>query len=190
MANYIDLIQRYFGSYVALPFPGSRAEAVRVNILENLNTEIYPQKQAPKFSAEGLPIFMPCTIDGWDLPNEPLIEIGASKQIVRTELAGYNGTVKENMGLNDYEIIIRGVAINEESDDYPEDQVSKLRALFEKKESLKITSPLLGIFNVNLIAIERLRLPANEGEMSAQPFELQCFSDFDLELTLKENAVF
>ena len=188
MANYIDLLSKYFGSYVALPFPGSRAEKVRVDILEGYNSQVYDQKQPAKFSALGLPIFMPCTIDGWELPNEPLIEIGGGKSIVRTELAGYAGSFKENMGLNDYEIIIRGVAINEESDDYPEDLVRKLRAIYEKKESVTITSPLLGIFNINLIAIERLRLPANEGELNAQPFEIQCYSDNDIELILKDGV--
>lgn len=189
-ANYFELVRKYFGSYVALPYPGSKADQARVEINNLIATSpFYTQQQASKYSVMGTPIFMPCTIDGFDLPNEPLIEIEGGKSIVRTELTGYPGSVKENMGLDDYAIVIRGVAINEDSDDYPEDLVRRLREIAEKKSSLTVRSPLLGIFNINLIAIERHRFPANEGELNAQPFEFQCYSDFDVELIIRDAVV-
>lgn len=190
--NPLDLYRKHFGSYVALPYPGTRAEKVRVDILQSADVQkrdaatLAQQTPAPVFYM-GTPIFMPVTLGGYQLPFEPLVEIGGSKSIVRTPLAGYNGTVKENMGLDDYAITIRGIVLNEYSDDYPEAEVLRLRALFERKESLPIVCPLLGLFNISRLAIETLRLPAEEGVLHYQPYEITGFSDFDVESLLRDD---
>jgi hypothetical protein len=156
-----------------------------VNILP-VASQVPSQRVAPA-AYLGTPIFMPVTIGGYRLPFEPLVEIGGTKAIVRTPLAGFNGTVKENMGLDDYAITIRGVVLNEDSDDYPEMEVLRLRAIYESKESLDIVCPLLGLFNINRIAIENIRLPAEEGILHYQPYELTGYSDFDVELMLRDD---
>lgn len=183
--NPLDLYRKHFG-FIGYPYPGTRAEQARVDILKQAASGVATQRAA---SAKylGVPIFMPCTIDGWQLPMEPLIELGGSKTIVRTPLAGYDGTVKENMGLNDYDITIRGIVVNEDSDDYPEGDVLKLRQLLERKESLAIVSPLLGLFNITRIAIEDLKLPGEEGVLSYQPYQITGYSDFDVELLLRDD---
>ena len=181
----LDLYRKHFG-FVGLPYPGTRAERARVEILAGATGQV-PSQRVASAAYLGTSIFMPVTIDGYALPFEPLVEIGGGKSIVRTPLAGFNGTVKENMGLDDYAITIRGLVLNENSDDYPEAEVMRLRTLFEKKEALDIICPLLGLFNINRIAIENLRLPAEEGVLHYQPYEFTGFSDFDVELLLRDD---
>jgi hypothetical protein len=156
-----------------------------VNILP-VASQVPSQRVAPA-DYLGAPIFMPVTIGGYRLPLEPLVEISSSKSIVRTQLPGFPGTIKENMGLDDYAITIRGVVLNEDSDDYPEADVLRLRHLFEKPESLEILCPLLGLFNINRITLETLRLPTEEGIMHYQPYEFTGYSDFDVEFMLRED---
>lgn len=185
LRNPLDLYRKHFG-FVGLPYPGTRAEQARVDILAGATGQVPSQRVAP-FAYLGVPIFMPVTIDGYRLPFEPLVEIGGGKSIVRTPLAGFNGTVKENMGLDDYAITIRGIVLNEDSDDYPEADVLRLRAIFESKDALDILCPLLSLFNINRIAIENIRLPGEEGVLHYQPYEFTGYSDFDVELLLRDD---
>jgi len=185
--NITTLFNLAFRGQVAPPYPGSKAEKARVEILKNgYSATPLAQQQAQRSSILGTPIFMPCTIDGFELPNEPLITIEIGKSIVRTDLAGYNGSVKENMGLGDYEIVIQGVATNDQSDDYPEATVRRLREIFEKKKEVSIVSPLMALFGIHFIAIERLRLPAVEGQIQFTGYEFQCFSDMDVSLIIRD----
>ena len=189
--NPLDLYRKHFG-FVGLPYPGTRAEQARVDVLATADVQrrdratLASQRPAPAHYL-GTPIFMPVKLGDYQLPFEPLVEINGGKSIVRTPLAGFNGTVKENMGLDDYAITIRGIVLNEDSDDYPEAEVLRLRRLFEQTESLDIVCPLLSLFNINRIAIESLRLPAEEGVLHYQPYEFTGYSDFDVELLLRDD---
>ena len=81
-----------------------------------------------------------CDLDGYRLPNEPIVEINGSKTIIKTPIDGQDGTFKELYSKNDWDITIRGIAVNEdeESDDYPEEIVSKLYQLDAKKISVPV----------------------------------------------------
>lgn len=184
--NALELLRSAFGSYVALPYPLSRADKARVEILDKYKMGTLQESEALKTSVMGTPIFMPCTIDGYDMPNEPLIEIAGSKSIVKTDLAGYAGTVKEDMGMDDYAILIRGVVTNDDAEEFPVDAIRRLRELCEKREGLSISSPILRLFNINQIVIENWRFPAVAGELSVQAYEFQCLSDFDPELIIQD----
>jgi hypothetical protein len=191
--NPLDLYRKHFG-FVGLPYPGTRAEQARVDILASADVEkrdaatIARKSPAPAHYL-GTPIFLPVKLGGYQLPFEPLVEIAGGKSIVRTPLAGWNGSAKEDMGLDDYAITIRGIVLNEDSEDYPEAEVLQLRALFEKKGSLDIVCPLLGLFNISRIAIENLRLPAEEGTLHYQPYEFTGYSDAEVELLLRDDLL-
>lgn len=195
--NPLEIYRRHFG---VVGLPGFRADVARVDILQRA-AEAPPARvdvsSAPGFAAtpqQGVaehylntPLFMPCTINGWLLPIEPLVSISGSSSIVRTPLPCWPGTVKENMGLDDYAITIRGVVLNEGSDDYPEADVLLLRSLCERGEPLDIQCPVLQLFNVNRFVIESFRFPADEGVQHYQAYELVGYSDFDLEVLIKDD---
>jgi hypothetical protein len=137
-------------------------------------------------SALGTPFFMPVELDGWKLPNEPLIEISGSKTLIKTQLDNNKGTFKELFAINDYQVIIRGFCVEDNSDNYPEAQVRRLKNLCEKRSSIIIVNKLTGYFSIDKIVIESYNFPAIEGYQNLQPYELMCWSDKDFSLDLIE----
>lgn len=189
--DLVSLYKRAFGNQVAAEFPNIEINGQGARIPEgSANTRIF--REVDSFDRDAIagfdaPVFMPVTIDGYRLPNEPLVEVSASKTIVKTDLAGYSGTIKENMGINDYSITIRGLAINNESDDYPGNIIRRLKQLFDKEESVTISTPILQFLKIDLVAIEGFSLSSLEGFRHVQPYEFQCISDRSVELVLKER---
>jgi len=52
--------------------------------------------------------------------------------MIRTKIAGANGSVKEEIGLNDWQITIRGLIINYTNDDYPKVEAGRLSGTFKR----------------------------------------------------------
>ncbi len=138
-------------------------------------------------SAMGVPLFMPLKIDGIWLPNEPIITISGQNTIVKTVIAGAKGTVKEWISADDYSIKIQGLIINEQSDDYPEEMVRKIRTICEKRESVEVDNRLLTMFDIHQVVIESYSFPGVAGDQDVQAYEITCLSDWPLDLILKEQ---
>jgi len=184
-----SLYQQAFG-FVGKPFPGINTNRAGVQLAEGFNTSVVPSDSPPVTVAPyGIesPVFMPVTLNGYRLPNEPLVDVSISKAIVKTQVAGYNGTIKENMGLEDYSITIKGLAINQEEDEYPESIIRQLRHLFEKTESVTILSPITQLLSIDQVVIESFSLSSLEGFRHVQPYEFRCSSDQSIELLIKEK---
>jgi hypothetical protein len=182
--NLLGLYQNTFG-YIGVPFPNASVKAY----LPNEDTvEVLKQAFNGK-SVLGTPIFMPITIDGYTLPNTPIVSIRGSKTIIETKIDNADGTFKEGFSLNDYEIMIQGIAIDEnEPDLYPEDQVREIRRLFEERRSLKASNDLLTYFGIEFIVIYDLNLPGEAGAESYQPYTMKCKSDKEYDLEIEEAA--
>jgi hypothetical protein len=157
-----------------------------VNAGGDINAQTFTVKQANKLSVLGTPIFHPLTINGVELPNEPLITLQGRNEIIRTRISGntQRGTVKELIGEDDYVISVKGFAVNMDSDDYPEEEMRKLRQLKEFKEHMPVVSPLLTLFNINYVVLEDIQLPGVEGYQAIQGYELKLYSDDPYELEL------
>ena len=130
---------------------------------------------------------MPTSIDGWQIPQEPIISIAGSKNIIETQLNRGDRTenVIEEVNLNNYEVRIRGIILNEqEFDEYPEVDVSRLREICEKPGSIEIVNGLCAIYGITKVVIRRFDFREVQGYLGAQAFELDCLSDEDFELEL------
>ncbi len=135
----------------------------------------------------GRTLFMPMRIGGVMMPNEPSVEIVAKKTIVETALAGQGrrGTVKELISIDDYEVVIRGIALNFQSKKiYPEDMIKGLHDLFLRNEALKIECAITSLLGIERIVIKEFKLPDMVGIQHAQAYEFVCVSDEDFDLEL------
>lgn len=171
------LTEVFGGAYVGNEFPGIDAAQKPVEqeaIADGLN------HQGPG----GVWYMMPLSINDWQLPLEPAIAISGSKKIVQTSLAGNKrrGSVKEIINTNDYAISIRGLIINEMNDNYPFDDVERLKELFEIDESVKITNALTKLWGIENIVITSVSLPEMTGRPNIQAYQLNCVSDEDFVL--------
>src|SRR3989337_696518 len=134
MANNINLLRLYqqtFG-YVALPFARSKVAAV-VPEASAFAKIAAKDLGAVQRSMLGTPMFMPTTLDGIQLPNEPIVTIRGGKKVIETEFDGNDGSFKEIFTLRDYNIEIAGIAVSDNPDEYPTDIMRQIRELCEKR---------------------------------------------------------
>lgn len=193
--NILDLYKSAFG-HVAYPY-ASKDVTERVPGASPYDMVTIPDNVAEVKSFFGTPIFMPCKmqiskrndeLEYFTLPNEPLIEISGSKKIVETDFDGNDGSFKELFAMKDYNVVIRGICVDENNpEEYPDEQVRKLRAIYELRNSLKIVTPLTTMFGIDRVSIMDLRVVPVEGGIGFQPYEIICKSDKEFELEIKKK---
>lgn len=193
--NLKELYFRAFGQ-VGIPFPKLGVKSPNLLPIGAAKAigEQYQKRVPAVKSVDGsfqysgalnVTFLMPVKLDGFQLWNEPLIELGGGKNIVATPIAGAasrngkrrRGSVKELIAIDDYAVTIRGFIINEEDDEaYPADGVRKFRDLIER-DMLRIECLLTDIFDIKYICVKNINLPALEGFPAMQPYEIQALSD-------------
>lgn len=183
--NLLGLYQDSFG-YIGVPFPTASVKAY----LPNQDTIESLKKVFNGKSPMGTAVFMPITIDGYELPNTPIISIRGSKSIIETKIDDNDGTFKEGFSLGDYEISLQGICVDMDNpEEYPEEQVREIRRLFEIKGNLTASSDLLTYFGIEYLVIYDLNIPGEAGAESYQPYTMKCKSDRVIELDLKLEDV-
>lgn len=123
----------------------------------------------------------------WQLPH-PVVAIRSKKNIVETPLTERAGTVVEIINTEHYSISIKGFIIGRDNE-LPEDDVTRLRKIYESNEPMSIKCALTDVFLVrperagsDQVAIRELNLPAVMGVKNVRPYELALMSvePFDL----------
>lgn len=186
--NIVDMYSKVFG-IVGNVYAPADVEPEFNNNNGNYDNHSFPSKSNQHLSAWGAPYFQRTKINGFYLPNEPIVSISGGKVIVKTQIDSNDGTFKESMALDDYRITIRGLCIQEDLDDpdaYPEDQVRLIRQLFEERESVDIVNDILTLLGITTIAIENLQLDGLVGSPGVQPYIINALSDKNFDLELKE----
>jgi len=121
--------------------------------------------------------------------NTVLIDVSQQKQIIKTNIQGVSGTVKEYISKGDYQITVRGALVSESSVKYPEIEVQQLREYLEAEVAIAVASRFLGdIFSIDTIVIESFNFPQQEGFQNTQLFEFSAVSDNPIELTVLNNV--
>ncbi|MDV7397193.1 DUF6046 domain-containing protein, partial [Arthrospira platensis SPKY1] len=93
---------------------------------------------------------------------------------------------KELIRSDDWEITIRGIAVNNRSTlYYPEDQVQQLALLDSVEGSLDIESALTNLLGIYRVVIYRITLPEMVGIQHAQAYELFLVQDEDFILEIE-----
>ena len=118
----------------------------------------------------------------WYLPY-PVISITSRKTIIETPLTERRGTVKELINIQDYEIIIKGFIVST-SNEFPENDATTLRTIYEQNVAISIQCPLTDIFLLrpdrsgsDQVVIRELKFPAITGIKNIRPYELHLVSD-------------
>lgn len=107
-----------------------------------------------------------------------LCEISNDRNIVKTKIAGANGTVKEYMSDGDYSINIKGSLVSKYSNMPPIDELNTFNILITHPEALTVRSNFLDYFDIQKLVIERPVIKQREGMRNVVDFELQCLSDY------------
>lgn len=144
-------------------------------------------------NALGVPMRFPLEIslvdqeDWWLVPIEPLITLTGRNIIVRRQVSKgkIRGSIKERWTQDDYQVKIEGALMDQKRDDYPRDDVQKLRNFCEAAK-LKVRCPLFEIFSINQIVVESYDFPFTKG-IQNQQYTINAYSDDTYKLLLKNN---
>jgi hypothetical protein len=113
-----------------------------------------------------------------------LITLTQTKRIIRTEIAGKNGSVKEYIGMDDYQIDIDGV-ITGTNGTYPFQEVAALHAMKKAPVTIGVVSAYLQLFDIFSLVVVDFSFNQEAGGYSKQNFTMSCLSDKPVELIVQ-----
>lgn len=98
--------------------------------------------------------------------------------VVKTNVVGANGTVKQYINLGDYSIEIKGTFTSEIPDTRPADLIRQLHKITSSTSEVNIASNLLTLFGVTCIIFEGEQTFAqDESQRDVQKFTLNAISE-------------
>ena len=116
-----------------------------------------------------------------------LLTINFAARIIKTEIQGRNGTVKEYIGEDDAKITIQGV-ISGTNGHYPAYEVGQLNLWRSAPVSKGITSTFLQNLGIDNMVVESFDVPQIMGGYSYQTFSINAISDLPVELKIVNNV--
>lgn len=127
-------------------------------------------------------------------PAATVVEFRTRKKIVKTEITGRRGTIKELISHGDWDITIRSIvsegAVNGwslDSDNYPYNDIALIRNLYEIDAELQVVGEIFTTLGIENIVIEDIELPKLQEFPNLQPIIIRCSSEEALELVVKKN---
>jgi hypothetical protein len=113
-----------------------------------------------------------------------LHQVNQPKNIVKTPIAGRDGTVKEYISDGDYMLDIRGEIISQFPLVYPKDDVKIFIELMRLKKQIPIASDFLQLFGIDAIVVEDWGIAEKLGSRNEVPFYITAVSDMAEEIIL------
>lgn len=123
----------------------------------------------------------------WQLPYSCVVEFSRPAVLTQTRTLGSTGTVKELYGLDDWQISIRGVALNDRIfDNQPsaQEQIDELVRWGRICDSIPVVGAVFNRKDINNITIKNISIQPIEGRYNVIPFEIQAASDEPIELII------
>jgi hypothetical protein len=117
-------------------------------------------------------------VDTWDdfRIDDVLLVISQSKKIITTEIQGRDGTVKEYIGMDDFQVQITG-RLNGSYNVNPKELTKQLKTILSAGQPLEITSWYLQNLDITDIVVKDFNFGQTEGEYSTQYFTINALSD-------------
>lgn len=112
-----------------------------------------------------------------------LVSVSLPKRIVKTEIQGRDGTVKEYIGQGDAQVSFKGV-ISGSNGHYPANEVLSLKQMIDAPVAIPVFSTFLSTFAIHSIVFENSSFEQDEGGYSYQTFYLSGISDTPQELKM------
>lgn len=122
-------------------------------------------------------------IDGPFTFETALIEVNQTKNIVKTAIAGTDGTVKEYMSEGDFIINLKGVIVGDTANQRPSViLLDKLIQYLKAPVAIPVSCTFLNEYNINSVVIESYRTGQREGARNIIDIEINMLSDSPIEL--------
>lgn len=137
-----------------------------------------------------MPVVLQYAVDGAtqtiSLPN-PVVSFQSRKRVVETPLTHRDGTVKELISIEGFQITVRGYLIGDRGE-FPEKELTQLVELHRQKVSVEIQNVITDVLLKTKdkkaeVVIMELRVPERRGVKGVREYELLMVNDepFNLE---------
>jgi hypothetical protein len=119
-----------------------------------------------------------------------LVTCHQAKNIVKTQVAGRKGRVKEYISDDDYEITINGMIVGRYAN-LPPDITDKIRIMeiLKAPVAIPISCSFLDMFQINSVVIEDYEFTQIEGTRNAIGITIKCSSDEPFEIKYTDAKV-
>lgn len=115
-----------------------------------------------------------------------LITVSQAKKIIKTEIQGRDGTVKEYIGMDDFQVTVNGI-ISGANGNRPVAEVAALKRMLVAPIAIKVASAYLQNLDISDLVVDSYQLGELEGSYSYQPFSINFISDVPQELILMNS---
>ncbi len=112
-----------------------------------------------------------------------LLTVTQAKKIIKTQIQGADGTVKEYIGLDDYVIQLNGI-ITGKNGIAPVDEVGDLKRILDAPVAIDVACDYLRNLGIDTIVIDDYEIGQTEGSYSYQTFSIRMLSDIPTQLRL------
>jgi hypothetical protein len=181
-----------------------RVPNVKANDFNNGNpSRGFQQPDAKLYdSVLGTPVFADLTLNGGTYTDNitgravtyptltfdtVIMTVDFTARIVKTEIQGRNGTVKEYIGEDDAKVAIQGVIVGFNGH-YPALEVAQLNEWRRAPVAKSVVSTFLQNLGIANLVVEECSLPQVAGGYSYQTFTIHCISDLPVELKITTNV--
>ena len=112
-----------------------------------------------------------------------LLTVSQAKKIIKTEIQGRDGTVKEYIGRDDFQVQINGI-ITGPNGHYPIETVAFLKRILDAPIPIPVASTYLNNLGIHSLVVDSYDLAQEAGGYSYQTFTISCSSDIPQEIRL------
>jgi hypothetical protein len=179
----------------------------RVQILtgpqENFNIDPTDRQDKPLFTGSlGTPVMANLVLKGDSYIDENgvtkvfdtvefdtvLLTVNQTKNIKETQIQGRAGTIKEYIGLGDFEVTINTI-LTGTNGHFPIEDLTTVKNLLAAPISIKVTSWYLQLFDIDYIVIKSYDISQVEGAYSIQPLTINAASDNEVKIKVIPQTV-
>lgn len=116
----------------------------------------------------------------------PMVDVSQDKVIINTPINGRDGTVKEYIYTDDFQISIRGLLVGE-GNNYPHDQRRELHSTFKVNSTYGVLSRVLNDLGCYALVLKSIQFQDVEGYNNICQYTITAVSDKDVLLTIKDK---
>lgn len=113
-----------------------------------------------------------------------IVSMTQPKRIIRTEIQGRDNSVKEYIGMDDYQINIQGM-ITGTNGTFPFQEVAELHAICKAPITIPVISAYFQLFDIFSLVITDFTFDQEAGGYSKQTFTINAISDRPIELIIQ-----
>lgn len=116
-----------------------------------------------------------------------LVTVTKNIMVVKTPIAGRNGTVKQYINLGDYDVQINGVFSSQIPDTRPDLLIRQLHDITNSTAEVNVASNFLNLFGIQSLVFERCEFPMNQDGRDVQHFTLDTISETPFSIKVQTN---